>query len=74
WTITWKPSSGAVSHEILLRRTTSPIYEEVIKVSAGNSYLLTEQLDDLWAGVRSVGANGHRSLAVVVPPPATSTR
>jgi hypothetical protein len=34
------------------------------------SYLLGEQLDNLWAAVRAVGANGPRSLAAVVPPPA----
>jgi hypothetical protein len=74
WRISWKPSASALSYEILIRRTTSPVYEQVIKVRNETSYLLDEQLDDLWAGVRSVGANGHRSLAVVVPPPAFPAR
>ncbi len=70
WMISWKPVPGAVSYEVLVRRTTSPTHERAIKVSAGaNSYLLGEQLDDLWASVRSVGPGGHRSLAVVVPSP-----
>jgi hypothetical protein len=43
-------------------------------VTGATSYLLGEQLDDLWASVRSVGSNGHRSLAIVVPPPAFITR
>ena len=67
WTLTWLPVSGAVSYEVLLRPTTSPQYERVIAVGSGTRYELDVQLDDLWAGVRAVGANGHRSLPAVVP-------
>ena len=74
WLISWKPVQGAVAYEVLVRRTTSATHEQLIRVPSGNSYLLGEQLDDLWASVRSVGANGHRSLAVVVPQPAPATR
>jgi Zn-dependent M28 family amino/carboxypeptidase len=74
WNISWKPVPGAVSYEILIRRTTAATYERLIKVSEGTSYLLMEQLDDLWAGVRSVGANGHRSLTVASPPASFVTR
>jgi hypothetical protein len=74
WNISWKPVPGAVSYEILLRRTTASTHERLIRVTTGTSYLLSDQLDDLWAGVRSVGANGHKSLAVVVPPPTFVTR
>lgn len=74
WTLSWKPAPGAVSYEILIRRTTSATYERLIHVTSGTSYLLSEQLDDLWAAVRSVGANGHRSLTVVMPPPSFVTR
>ena len=74
WMVAWKPVPGAVAYELLVRRTTSPIYEKLIRVTGANSYLLSDQLDDLWASVRSVGANGHRSLAVVVPPPTFVTR
>jgi hypothetical protein len=73
WMISWKPVPGAVSYEVLIRRTTSATHERLIRVT-GNSYLLGDQVDDLWAGVRSVGANGHRSLVVVVPPPTFVTR
>jgi len=73
WLLAWKPVPGAVSYEVLVRRTTSPTHETLVRVS-GTSYLLSDQLDDLWASVRSVGANGHRSLAVVVPPPTFVTR
>lgn len=74
WMLAWKPAPGAVSYEVLVRRTTSPTYEKVIPVRGATSYLLADQLDDLWASVRSVGANGQRSLAVVVPPPTFVTR
>ena len=74
WMISWKPVAGAVAYEILVRRTTSAIHEQVTRVTDANSFLLGEQLDDMWASVRSVGANGHRSLAVVVPPPTFVTR
>jgi len=73
WMVRWKPVPGAVSYEILVRRTISPGHEKLIRV-AGTSYLLGDQLDDLSASVRSVGATGHRSLAVVVGPPAPASR
>jgi hypothetical protein len=77
WALSWKAVPGAKGYEILVRSTTSPNWERVIPVGDVTSYLLNEQLDDLWAGVRSVGDNGHRSLAVVVPaapvPSATRT-
>ncbi|HVF40842.1 MAG TPA: M28 family peptidase [Gemmatimonadaceae bacterium] len=73
WLLTWKPVASASAYEVLVRRTISPTYEKVIRVT-GTSHLLAEQLDDVWAAVRSVGANGHRSLTVVVPPPTFVTR
>ena len=72
--ISWKPVPGAVSYEILIRRTTSALHEQLIKVDGATSHLLSEQLDDLWASVRSVGANGHRSLAVPASPPVAAAR
>jgi len=62
------------SYEIVVRRTTSATHDRVIPVGDVSSYLLPYQLDDVWAGVRSVGANGHRSIAVVVPAPVFVTR
>jgi hypothetical protein len=73
WMLSWKPAPGAVAYEILLRRTTSATHERQIRVT-GTSHLLTDQLDDMWVGVRSVGANGHRSIAVITPPPAFPAR
>jgi len=69
WMITWRPSPGAASYEILFRRTTAPTYEKIYQAGAGTSFLLPDQLDDGWAAVRAVGSNGHRSLTTAVPPP-----
>jgi acetylornithine deacetylase/succinyl-diaminopimelate desuccinylase-like protein len=69
WMITWPAVPGAASYEVLFRRTTAPTYEQIYKVGAGTSFLLPDQLDDGWAAVRSVGANGARSLTAAVPPP-----
>src|SRR5689334_24056140 len=55
------------SYEVLVRRTTSATHERLMRIPGATQYLLSDQLDDMWASVRSVGANGHRSLAVVVP-------
>ena len=74
WRISWKPVSGAAAYEILIRRTSSPLYEQLVRVPNGTSLLIDEQLDDLWAGVRSVGPSGHRSITVAVPPPAFTAR
>jgi len=59
----------SVSYEVLFRRTTAATHEKIYQGGAGTSFLLPDQLDDGWAAVRAVGANGHRSLASAVPPP-----
>ena len=63
WSLRWTPVPGAARYEVLVRRTTSPSWERVIPVSSGLTHQLDFQLDDGWAAVRAVGANGHRSLA-----------
>ena len=70
WRLTWQPVARAAGYEVVVRATTAPTWERVIPVGAATTYLLEEQLDDAWAGVRAVGANGHRSLVAVVPGPA----
>ena len=65
WSLRWTPVDGAVRYEVLVRRTTSPSWDRVIPVSSGVTHALDFQLDDGWAGVRAVGANGHRSIARV---------
>jgi hypothetical protein len=69
WMITWRPVPGAATYEVLFRHTIAPTYEKIYPAGAGASFLLPDQLDDGWAAVRSVGANGHRSLTSAVPPP-----
>jgi hypothetical protein len=73
WMLTWKPAPGATGYEVLIRRTFAPTWEQVIPVGTATSYLLSDQLDDLWAAVRSVGASGHRSLAAIFSPPRAPT-
>ncbi len=69
WSITWPEVPGAASYEVLYRRTNSAVYEKIYRVPGKTSFLLPDQLDDGWAGVRSVGTNGHRSITSAVPPP-----
>ncbi|MGI9090122.1 MAG: hypothetical protein ACR2GG_03335, partial [Gemmatimonadaceae bacterium] len=74
WMMTWKPSPGATRYEVLVRRTTSPLWETVTDVGNVTSFLLPDQLDNTWAAVRAVGSNGSRSLAASVPQPSAVTR
>jgi hypothetical protein len=69
WDLKWPAVSGAASYEVLVRSTTQPTYTRVIPVQ-GTSFLLDEELDDAIAAVRSVGANGARSLTRVFQQPA----
>ncbi|HEX9383829.1 MAG TPA: M28 family peptidase [Gemmatimonadaceae bacterium] len=69
WMITWGQVPGAAGYEVLFRHTTAPTYEKIYQAGSAASFLLPDQLDDGWAAVRSVGANGHRSLTSAVPPP-----
>jgi hypothetical protein len=67
--VSWHEIPGAVRYEVLFRRTTAPTYEKIYQAGAATSFLLPDQLDDGWAAVRAIGANGHRSLTSAVPPP-----
>ena len=67
WNLSWAPVAGAVAYEVLVRPTTSAQYERLYRVGPGTRFALDYQLDDAWAGIRAVGANGHRSLPVVLP-------
>jgi len=66
FTIRWSAVPNAASYELLVRRTTSPTYTRIVPVGNVTAFLLDEQLDDVWVGVRAVGADGHRSLTTVV--------
>ena len=74
WRLAWRRSPGAAAYEVLVRRTSAPQWERVVGVGTDTTYLLSVQLDDAFAGVRAVGADGFRSLAAVVPPAAFVTR
>jgi hypothetical protein len=69
WMVSWHEIPGAARYEVLFRHTTAPTYEKIYQAGAATSFLLPDQLDDGWAAVRAVGANGHRSLTSAVPPP-----
>lgn len=67
--VRWDAAPGAVGYELLVRRTTAPTYTRIVPVGGVTEFLLDEQLDDVWVGVRAVGVNGHRSLTRVVGAP-----
>lgn len=69
FTIRWSPVEGAAGYELLVRRTTAPTYTRIVNAGNVTEFLLDEQLDDVWVGVRAVGADGHRSLTTVVGAP-----
>jgi hypothetical protein len=69
FTIRWSLVAGAASYELLVRRTTAPTYTRIVNAGTATEFLLDEQLDDVWVGVRAVGADGHRSLTTVVGAP-----
>ena len=70
WRLEWRAAPRATGYEVLVRSTVAPTWERVIPVGSATAYLLDEQLDDAWVAVRSVGADGHRSLATPVVTPA----
>jgi hypothetical protein len=69
WTLSWDPSPGAIAYELLMRSTTAPTWQEVIPLGTATRCTLTRQLDDEWAAVRAVAANGARSMAASMPMP-----
>jgi hypothetical protein len=66
--LTWPSVGGAASYEVLVRRTFAPTWEVVIPVS-DTTMLLDYQVDDMYVGLRTVSANGHRSMPAVNPAP-----
>lgn len=69
WTLSWEPSPGATSYELLVRQTTSPTWEQIIPLGNVTTCSLHRQLDDEWAGVRAVGPSGARSIVASIPGP-----
>lgn len=65
----WGPAVGAVSYEVLWRKTTDPEFPaENATHTTGTKIDLPDSKDNVIFGVRSVDAKGHRSL-IVIPEP-----
>ena len=73
WQLSWKAPRAAASivgYEVTVRTTTEPRISRVMPVGNVTTYLLPDtQADDLWIGIRSVDAKGHRSLVRSFHPP-----
>jgi Zn-dependent M28 family amino/carboxypeptidase len=65
--LTWEPSAGAASYEVVWRATSSPEWEHVQTVNTASATLKVSK-DNVIFGVRAVDNAGHRSLAVVPEP------
>ncbi len=63
-TLRWKPVAGAVSYEIVWRRTDSPEWESARNVGDATVATVPVSKDDFVLGVRSVDAAGLHSPAV----------
>ena len=66
--LTWEPSAGAASYEVVWRATSSPDWEHVQTVTGATSAALKISKDNVIFGVRAVDGIGHRSLPVVPEP------
>jgi hypothetical protein len=67
-TLTWEPSPGAATYEVVWRATNAADWEYVQTVSSGTRASLKVSKDNVIFGVRAVDAAGHRSLPVVPEP------
>jgi hypothetical protein len=69
-TLTWdEPPGGlAAGYEVLWRSTSSPDWENVLKVGSGTRITLQISKDESIFAVRAVDRAGHRSLPVVPVP------
>ncbi len=66
--LTWEPSPGAASYEVVWRTTSSPDWEHVQTVAGATSAVLKVSKDNVIFGVRAADGNGHRGLPVVPEP------
>jgi hypothetical protein len=69
-TLTWEASPGGLAsgYEVLWRATSSPEWEHMQAVGNGTRTTMKLSKDNVIFAVRSVDAEGHRSLAVVPTP------
>lgn len=63
-TLRWTPAAGAVSYEMLWRRSDAPRWEQARNVGNVAEATVPVSKDDYVLGVRSVDSNGLRSPAV----------
>jgi hypothetical protein len=69
-TLTWEAAPGgrASGYEVVWRATSSPTWEHAQDVGHGTRVTMKMSKDNVIFGVRSVDAQGHRSLPVVPLP------
>jgi acetylornithine deacetylase/succinyl-diaminopimelate desuccinylase-like protein len=67
-TLTWEPSAGAASYEVVWRATNAADWEYVQTINGGTRATLKVSKDNVIFAVRAVDAAGHRSLPVVPEP------
>jgi hypothetical protein len=67
-TLTWAAVPRAVRYEVVRRLTTDPVWTSVQDVGDVTSVTLHVSKDDWIFGVRSVDAQGHRSVAAFPTP------
>jgi Peptidase family M28 len=67
-TLTWEPSPGSSTYEVVWRSTSAADWEYAQTISSGARATLKVSKDNVIFGVRAVNAAGHRSLPVVPEP------
>ena len=66
----WPAATGAAAYEAVWRLTTAPDWEHARLLGPDTQAVLADVLlDDVVVGVRSVGADGSRSMATTPPEP-----
>ncbi|HET7815681.1 MAG TPA: M20/M25/M40 family metallo-hydrolase [Candidatus Baltobacteraceae bacterium] len=63
-TLTWTKAPGAASYEIVWRATDSPVWQHAKNVGDVTTATVPVSHDDYIIGVRSIGADGLRSVVV----------
>jgi hypothetical protein len=67
-TLTWDPSPGAASYEVVWRPTSAPEWEHVQTAGKETRATLNVSKDNVIFAVRALDGQGHRSLPVVPSP------
>lgn len=67
-TLTWAPTAGAASYEVLWRATSSPEWEHAQNFGSATLATLPFSKDNVIFAVATVDGLGHRSLPVVPTP------